>query len=447
MSYPEFSQHLQDSQSQTAHQTEETDSVDGLDKAVVDCTQLEKVTAETKEKLQDIEILMKPEAVYKVLLDWVTILNKTFQEFHIKKFWVKADNDIGENEFPDSLNKSENVLPVKKTDRLVEIDHWQLDEAKDFRNAGKMSQVETCTGCHTIFKANNCAQGRLSNMRNPISVIKVLRNSNFCNLADPLHLTKDVFQDVCELAQACYDTGCHGDILDFIEYTYVENGKVKEVILQASERVVVSEGCKSKVNELNKDGANELDKDGNHAESIDQINEDITENFEVNKENGYSEEIGRTESLKNHSINITSVSDKDTVSEIACHPEQQNDLGDNCTENVDTVKVPQNVNVETFSPDFQMEQLGKTENVEKLECVQKVSYQQTSEPGDTDEIVVKTIKDDDTQCQAIGFFVRSYFPYLTPLRIREESLKQKCSYHVWSALLTCMEGNYFIVYL
>lgn len=444
MSYPDLSQQLQDSQS--AHQTEDIDSVDGLDKAVVDCTQLETVTAETKGKLQDIEILMKTEAVYKVLLNWVTVLNKTFQEFYIKKSWVKDDIDIGENEFPDSLNKSENVFPAKNSDRLVEIEHCQLDEAKNSRNTGKMSQGETCTGCHAIFRATSSTPGRLSNVRNPNSVTKALRNSNFCNLVDPLHLAKHEFQDVSELVQACFDTGCHGDILDFIEYTYVESSQVTEVILQTSEKVVVSESDKSEVNEPYKDGANELDKGDNYAETVDQINENATQNFEVNNRNGQSEEIDRTESLKNHSINITSVSDKDTLSEIASHPEQQKDIGYHCTEVVDSVKVPQNVNVETFSPDFQAKQLEKTENEEKAEFVQKVSYQQNSEHEDSDEMVIETIKDNDAQCQAMGFFVRSCFPYLTPLRIREESLKQKCSYHIWSALLTCMEGNGYICY-
>ncbi|XP_053385025.1 uncharacterized protein LOC123535954 [Mercenaria mercenaria] len=431
MTYPNFGQHLKETNKQISLQTEDVDVVDGLDKAIVDCAELEKITLKTKEKMLDIEILTNPDTVYTVLSDWVSVLNKTFQEFHLKKY-CDIENDKSENnELSESLKVNETASHVIDCDMVLKTQNCEAVEKNDPKESDETSQVNV--DCDLV--GNKCQTDKHRIVRNSESVIKILSDRDFCYLTDPLCISSDLFQDVCELTQACFDIGCHGDILKFIEFRFCEkNFPENNHDLPDAEKVVTDVSDTDVVIKADKDYTENLETATSSEKKCATDNgRDCDKSFPCDDEE-HSDKNKLKEDLDESEIG-TEASNLPEV--------KHNSLGD------------EEVEIENLAIDSRTALTGGKSNAEKLQLPNEQSCETNSANGtdkhfgtDFNEAakqkengITGLANDDEIQDKAMAFFVRCYFPYLTVFRVREETLKGKCCYNVWSALVTCMEGK------
>lgn len=368
---PEFGQNFKDTHEQMVAQSENTDDVDGTEKSIVDCEELEQITLKTKETLEDLEILTNTEACYKVLLDWVTILNKTYQKFHLIKYKDLESESLVEtgSNFVDN-----NVVVSEENGEAVQNDLTG--------KASKTNQLKTDSDSKGSLEKNKNETTKSESFRNSETFIKILSDKDFCYLTDPLHLSKDLHQDVSELAQACFDIGCHGDILKFIELRFCDPKDQKK-----SDGLPNTGNIVSDVNDMDV----VIDVDGKSGEDL-------------------KDKHNKNEDKK---VEVEAVNEKAETEKAAA----------------------ENDSTECFEAKNSESNHGeKTDELLIVDCDDVEEQCKASITSITDT-------DDEMQEKAMVFFVRCYFPYLDVDRIREETVSGKTCYNLWSALVTCMEGN------
>ena len=198
------------------------DETDSLPQSPVDISALQEITAETQKKLQDPYILLQPDKVCKILLDWVTVLNQTFHKLHIVKYTQSnlshgeavSDSDQVDNKDNQSDSVS-NAIMVSGPENVINAEN--NDVKRDLKLEQDISELSFDT--KTASSVNNQAKADLNQNKETVMGksrepgASILKDKDFCYTKDPLFLPSDVFSDVSELAQACFDICCHGNIL------------------------------------------------------------------------------------------------------------------------------------------------------------------------------------------------------------------------------------------
>lgn len=489
VTHSEFRNTAKDTQNQTngPQPTDNLDAVDGLEQVMVDCSQLETVTTETQQHMEDIDLLMDVEAVCRILSEWITILNETFQEFHMKKYGLLENNQSSEE--IQLSNPSHGVYSDKIKAQFGHFDKSpaHVDKSGEF----VISSQKVAENCQSQTKPEQKGTEKHPNVE---IVKKILSDGEFCYMKSPLHLPPDMLKDVSELAQACFDIGCHGNILMLIDFEYnIEQGKETQTVVK-TEEVVVSQHSDTNVMEsdhnsngenLNGNNAADEDPSSNGADRLDVVESEIVPVEEI-------VEMEDCDSRKTHSIDELIVCDKcsisslgDVVSQADVRLEELKDdydktlletgnteqarresekiemdsiqcgvLDNNSDCTADEHAVKESVESKTNTKSREANYNSDIRSVEKHGNIRNKSNQsdlnvkdyELEETDNESNVKVSNFSigdiesNEEVEDRAMGLFIRCYFPYLSTYRIREDTLKGKCCYHSWSALVTCMEG-------
>lgn len=367
-----------------------TDETDSVVKPLVDLSELEDATQKTVEILNDPAISLNPHAVFKTLTDWVMVLNKTFHRLHIKKFRPDIDDSVSMSDSRTSEGSALDDMNKVLTETDEKVD--DIDKNKSTEN-NESSVTMQCTGERE--QGLDCAIGE---------ILTPLTAPDFCYVKDPLCLPNELLKTVKELAQACFDTGCHGNIMQFQKID-------KQDIV--------------------------TDKRNNNMNNT---NEDVGElNIEKSKQNGAKEELEHFD-IKNNDFDNDGKDSNCVCDDIVesksenCDRKKSTDFHkcdkiDNIRNDIKDTLGTDNVTQKTNNSACSV----YNEEEERKRCV---------EGSMSNSSVNRSSQAEEWKDNSIGFFVRCYFPYLKPVRVREAILSGKFEYQTWCGMLTGMEGKF-----
>jgi len=354
---------------------------------LVDVTRLQAATDHALAHLACAEVITDQARLLDALSGWIGVLHETYLAMHTAKYCKKTSS---------SLVESDNVCDTDVCD--------QNNKTTDATNEDSSSQPS----CHS------CA------------IPTILQDSDFCYVEDPLRLPSNLFHSVSLLCQACFDTGCHGNILTYQQcqsckhYTSAQNiskgggnsddctdrySECKTTTVQCDEHSINTENCSIQSSNSNQ-GANihyphiksdasiSGESHSSPAYCQDEEKPDERENNSVDvPSNGTAVYLTACASPKNHGVVVSANAPASpSIGGGAEHP----DSGANSSSGGGAVRPNSGA--------------GPFSGVE----------------GERD--VVR------------GQFVRWYLPYLVPRRVRQVVLEAADGFHTWSALTTAMEG-------
>ena len=418
--------------------TDETklDQTVSIPKCPVDITTLQEITAETQTKLEDPSVLLDPDTVYKILLDWVTVLNKTFQQLHILKYTQSAHTHSEAVSGDPSETEANKVMNNANTTQTVETNITPTEDSYEYDGAEKLGRFSEEKLVDHTKGANMSVDGS----KHAIPGASILNDKDFCYTKDPLFLPADVFSNVSELAQACFDIGCHGNILQYKDLQVTQNKDKVETLKdskQFKEYVSeVSDNLTDKINIGTIEVQGQSSEGAHHSKGQGQYEQDsLLCREQDNLPNSASKDNCDTD-VENE--NYTKINESDLM----------------CSDNKESVSiVNQNVNTDMSESKLTdvnligaVDKLNSTENKSDLPCSEnkvevkdeghchsncnKEDHHSNCHQGD--EII-----DEET-----SFFVRCYFPYLSAIKIRNKTKEHgKNWFQTWSALVSCLQGN------
>lgn len=418
------------------------DGTSSVGKCPVDLNRLEDITNETINKLEDLEISLDASAMHNTLFTWVTVLNETFYELHLRKYC--SDIEMALN---DSAEKVRNEVK----------DNRFMDEAQVLPEISNFSESE--------FLKCSCNS-------NSAILSRILSDKDFCYVKDPLNIPSHLLKDIADLAQACFDIDCHGNILRYQKDIAEKRGC--DLLEEANTKVGIC-GCRNK---RQREGSTEHSK----ARICEQMNSDIEELDDENTSDKQDTVVDKTiETIENNSeesgVMVRSKVAPETfdhgggVTESVEHSValDQNgitfeisDKDQNNTEII-TAFVSRNVgeeknrikpsdehrdkhcNTRSGEADEQGSQ-GLVTETEKDSDVTK-NHWMTAGAGDQSvEESIDTVNVDEKYIErkdiSMGFFIRCYLPYLRLSRVREVLLSGKLEYESWCGLVASMEGMF-----
>lgn len=364
-------------------------------KQLVDCSRLESVTMDTMQMLDNPQICLNPEAVERISLNWVTVLNETFHKLHIKKYGLhEAINQgvDGNAKSPDS----EQLLQMQE----------------------------------------HCSQ--FCSEKGAI-ILTPLRENEFCYVYDPLCLSSLMLKHVCELTQACFDVGYHGDILKFQKYEKAgiiesspdSGGLTNEQNQGKNVGYSVEQSCILEKNQIC------------DIQCTSSIPENIS-NYSKNVSKQTVEIEPAVSDLSSSGEYITHADDSHVSAQIDNHKSSLH-ITENPARSASNTNIPSVSIKESFEDsDTKMERLadGAAGN-NQPSCYGKTEIDQSNviasnmvplEMQDQEDLMA-TGKDD-----SMAFFIRCYLPYLKLARVRQEILAGNLGYKSWCGLLAGMEG-------
>ncbi|XP_052800532.1 uncharacterized protein LOC128231569 [Mya arenaria] len=387
------------------------DETDSAPKSVVDLKTLEKATQNTKEKLNNVDILTNSELLYNTLFDWVTVLNETIHEMHLIKY--------GSQSRPHILSVLENNNEKLKS---------STGKPKDSNSANSIGESTVSTECALTL----CG----TSPENSTVMVTVLQDKDFCYVKDPLLLPRLLFKDVCELAQACFDIGCHGNIMKFHKNTSGKssfsqghdkmpvcdtdcgasngeescscsntgiNGDAKETVIGCAERELTSTSvvtnCDKSASHIRDDMSKTFMNTFQTVTVCDKVEQTQHEHIEQNGNTQEKEKILNMQSSEND-VN-----------------QGHNNMLPKCADTIENVNTAMCTTSEHFK------------NIQTVICAASVPEERPSSVE-----VGKEVQDKE-----MGFFLRCYFPYMQVGKVRADVLSGRAGYHTWTAIITCME--------
>ena len=413
------------------------DETDSIPKCPVDITALQDITAETQKKLEDPSVLLNPDTVYKVLLDWVTVLNRTFHELHLAKYTQSAlihSEAVSGQVFSDSDKMRTNkTLDNWKSTQTVETKADPIELTKE-----NSSKSDTSESFGRENESKIVGTGKSEKIKSADTLkhgepgASILSDKDFCYTKDPLFLPVDVFSNVSELALACFDIGCHGNILQYQDLQVSQNeGKIDTLKSSKKYEETVSELSNNLTDKTDTGTKYYCEVQGHSSEDAQHskgqgcqrkggsLPGDASKNIcDTNLETANGSKLNETAlmcSENNVSVSDNSVQQETTADKIG-YALTQSDL----TSSVHESNMRENKSFD-LCPDVISEVKGEGH------------YHSNSSFGDE-------VDDEGT-----AFFVRCYFPYLSAIKIRNKTKEHgKCWYQTWCALVLCLQGNIFI---
>lgn len=414
------------------------DEIDSVPHSPVDISALQDITAETQKKLEDPSLLLNPNTVYKILLDWVTVLNKTFHSLHVMKYAQSAligPVGVSDNE----TNESSQANVNKTTENLSDTE--------------SIGNKENTTGMDTNkFQCSSVSD----TLKNEGPGACILNDKDFCYTKDPLFLQTDVFSSVSELAQACFDFCCHGNILQFKNlYASPHQGKNDPTLISVKDcDKTLSEHLNNFTDRLiteTKDFNNAQDQLSGHAH----YSKD--DGFKYDKDSFDNSAKGTCDESSKYAVGSECIEAALTDSRISS--------SDNCGFHKNTTGAGSGF-------------LKETETVSRSDSIENQSADSTKIPLDqpSDRLTDINVSDykselnrnkdleicsgrtgkvescghqncdsnhyNDLMDKEIAFFVRCYFPYLSAIKIRNKTKERGKSWHqTWGALVSCLQGK------
>ncbi|XP_052269616.1 uncharacterized protein LOC127871025 isoform X2 [Dreissena polymorpha] len=422
-----------DSNSESSLKTGEDNSKGGrltILKHIVDISLLKSKTAQVNRTLEDIETLTNPELMKKELLSWVNVLNATFCEMHLKKYGSLNYSKGFRNEVSIEKLGGSNISQSEYKKDVDAIESNCDNSVNDLKKDEKVASVEQN---QKIYETNHIVSRETSS-----NILKIIKNEEFAYVKDPLTLPHVLLKEVSELAQACFDLGCHGDIL---EYQNIE--KYEEALLQYSCEECNS-NCDSSMSERH------INKSHDSVDLAESTRSHLVDN---NKQTSVNESVCflvKSESMEQQSVE-TCVKEN-TVSEVQIKfVDEICDLQSSCLTSEHLQFNEKSDVMESYTALAKESDNSVEETSKKLNGIENVTLLGNNMQSMGNALEKKKTKDEekafivvDRESEnkadlASAFFVRCYFPYLSCHRVRSEVLSGNVAFHTWSALVTCME--------
>ncbi|KAL4224655.1 Hermansky-Pudlak syndrome 5 [Mactra antiquata] len=414
------------------------DTSENTPKVSIDLTDFHVCTRDTVIRLQDIDILCDADRVKEILYGWIAVFNSTMKSYLIERYTDtrqesgRVDTNVKTSSKDSKLNDNENVrITVKFEEGNIES---ELD-----------NNVTAVTEKKSISEI-------LEEIKN------ILNAPSFCFIKDPFCIPQEWLCDVCDLAQACFDICCHGNLLNSLNTVENETDHCDKSTISSkncdNNNSDGSVDC-SKVNddELMQDAKEktfELDSLTNNQDTVCKtdnscdIDDTLTKN---NTESHIDNTLPTSESLLSEDDSIRKT-DSDPVSGDELQANQnlnRDDCDDKCT--VSNKNCFGNSNLPANQID-KKDKDSKNSNIDDVNNISKSKDDSVSELA-VSSVDSKTDGDKsmnldnigETMDYNMGLFVRCLFPYLNVSRIREQTKSSNSSFYLWSALTTCMEAK------
>ena len=447
------------------------DETDSIPKCPVDITALQEITAETQTKLDDHSVLLDPGTVYKILLDWVTVLNKTFHELHLVKYTQSAQSHSEPaSGDPGELEASKIVDNMKTTQgtetKEISIKHSFIgDTSETIGRVGEQKLVDT--GKSALKSVDTPKPGEPG--------ASILNDKDFCYTKDPLFLPANVFSNVSELAQVCFDLGCHGNILQYKDLQASQNKdeiktlksskEFEENVIEFSDNLTdksdigtnknfedqghsseSAQHSKGQGYKYEQDSLLDSEQDSLPGSSSKDICDTNLENANYTKLNesalmcsNHKESDSIVKQEKNADVSDEELAHMDFVGAVHKQNITENESGDAQT-HVDLVGA------------FHEQNMTENDNVHPCpnntivvrgegHCHSNSNQGDCHSNSNQGDCHGNSNEGDEITDEETAFFVRCYFPYLSAIKIRSKTKEhRKCWYLTWCALVSCLQG-------
>ena len=404
------------------------DETDPLPKCPVDITTLQEITAETQNKLEDPSVLLDPDTVYEILLDWVTVLNKTLQQLHILKYTQSAHTHSEAVSGDPSETEANKIVNNAKTAQ-TETNITPTENSYKYDGAEKLGRFSE----EKLVDHGKGANRSVDSSKHTIPGASILNDKDFCYTKDPLFLPADVFSNVSQLAQACFDIGCHGNILQYKDLQVSQNNDkekpskdskvfneyVSEVSDILTDRINIGtievQGQSSEGAQHSKGQGCQYEQDSLLCREQDSLpNSASKDNCDSNVENENYAKLNESD--------LMCSDNKESVSISFINQNIDADMSGNELTDTDLTGAAHKLDITENKSD-----LPCSEN--RIEVKGEGHCHRNCNQGD--EII-----DEET-----SFFVRCYFPYLSAIKIRNKTKEHgKNWYQTWCALVSCLQG-------
>ena len=359
----------------------------------VDCSRLTYVTMETVQKLEDLKITLDPDAIYRTLFNWVTVLNETFQTLHVIKYGPAGEVDTQTNAESSSGD-------------LKQVDEGDGEQSEEKVKIGKDSAI----------------------------TLTSLMKNEFCYIVDPLFLSSHLFVKVCEMAQACFDIGCHGNILEF--HKYVKEDKCEK----ESDRVELNDVCDTQNRSTNPERVNDKAKNIVDEQAI----SDLSSSGEGMKAVNVRVFSGGDGVANNKNINETNATADSGISVMS----SEKNSFEQMDAEIDDLPID-NSGFESFTVKTNLsttEITTKTLDRNTKTTIYLVNNEIENNLASVDKLGTLQTKFESStgKDNSMAFFVRCYLPYLKLCRVREDILEGRLGSSSWCGLVSAMEGRFNI---
>lgn len=281
----------QDPESDVTNRTESesSSSMNPLSRfsASVDLTELESATASTKRKLQDITVLMNPESVRSLLRDWMTGLHRVLQKLHqeveqqrkvkvmarksrrrqlfsekkaiLMKDRSKDEPEYTEDEVFSQEQHGSGAKPVENQSVGRRGSSTELDVMGDGdssfnhddrdgcpsspidKSSRRNSSIEEAPSA-PLEHGNNLGYSDMSGSEEEDpDRLEPIHWADINHINDPFKMSTKLHTDVSELCALCFESGCHGNISDYM----LTNLANRHPSANSSSGVTLTEGSES----------------------------------------------------------------------------------------------------------------------------------------------------------------------------------------------------------
>ncbi|KAK3581472.1 hypothetical protein CHS0354_031798 [Potamilus streckersoni] len=409
----------------------------------VDISELDECTVATRKKMHDLSILLNPSAVSQILLDWVTVLNKTYQCLHLGKK-EQAKINLSEAQYHTESSDT-NVLALNRESSNDFTERGPLagnDSFDKFGNYDSSQTEEVKTQMERVqnFVPETHAMYSSSSSRNALHSGMV---NEFCYTKDPLFLPQHLLSSVSELATACFDIGCHGnmkylDKRNFPDYNDDFHCETESTLVsdatttlccheKQNEKSVnctaVCDTCKGSVCKIVE--KSDLKSNGNGDFSVRSVPE-IVQGLSAESEVVRTYDKTLVENYNGNHKCTNSSNGQLTFDMIETVPDSVGKKTSKVMDkNLDTEAEPTG-------------QCYRDENVPDFGNQRSETSQRNSEIFNRNLEIHNC--DPGTQDRQLSYFVGCYFPYLKVSRIRKVILASEIPlYFTWCSLMTCIK--------
>ena len=173
-----------------------------LESPVVDLSEFIQKTVKTRSMLQDFSVLLKPDALWETLSDWMLSLNGIMKKLNTQRYMKLLQSKHSEK-----CNKRS----IKKMDKDFD-ENLQTDEQTRPQNAEE-EESEQEKNINVLETENE----RTLNPLIELSIIEEHSVQNLCNVEDPFPLPVDLLPSVKDLTRQCFNSLCFRSIISSLE--------------------------------------------------------------------------------------------------------------------------------------------------------------------------------------------------------------------------------------
>ena len=258
--------------------------------------------------------------------------------------------------------------------------------------------------------------------------------NEFCYIVDPLFLSSHLFSKVCEMAQACFDIGCHGNILEFQKY--VKEDKCEK----ESDRVELNDVCDTQNRSTNPERVNDKAKNIVDEQAI----SDLSSSGEGMKAVNVRVFSGGDGVANNKNINETNATADSGISVMS----SEKNSFEQMDAEIDDLPID-NSGFESFTVKTNLsttEITTKTLDRNTKTTIYLVNNEIENNLASVDKLGTLQTKFESStgKDNSMAFFVRCYLPYLKLCRVREDILEGRLGSSSWCGLVSAMEGRFNI---